>query len=186
MEDKQIVDLYWARSETAILETDSKYGRYCHYIAYNILHNDEDCEECVNDTYMRAWNSMPQHRPSVLKTFLGKITRNLALDKYKNLTAEKRSIGQVPLVLDELYGCVPGEDNTAHIIDDMVLAEIFNHFLASLSTEQRKFFVRRYWYLSPIKEIAEDYGVGESKVKMSLLRSRNELKKTLEKEGVAL
>lgn len=186
MEDKEIVDLYWARFETAISETAGKYGRYCHYIAYNILYNDEDSEECVNDTYMRAWNSMPEHRPSLLKTFLGKITRNLALNRYKMLTADKRSPGQVPLVLDELQECVPGTDNTEHIADDMVLAEVFNRFLGSLSAEQRKIFLRRYWYLSPVKEIAADYGMGESKVKMSLLRSRNELRSLLEKEGVSL
>lgn len=186
MEDNKIVDLYWARSETAISETARKYGRYCHYIAHNVLHNGEDSEECVNDTYMRAWNSMPQHRPSVLKTFLGKITRNLALNRYKTLTAEKRNQGQVPLALDELHECIPGEDNTEHIADDMALAEIFNRFLGSLSTEQRKIFMRRYWYLSPVKEIAADYRMGESKVKMSLLRSRNELKRLLEKEGISL
>lgn len=186
MEDKQIVDLYWERSETAISETAKKYGKYCLYIANNVLHNAEDSEECVNDTYMRAWGSMPEHRPSILKTFLGKITRNLALDKYKSLTAEKRYCGQVPLVLDELHECLPSTDNTADIVDEMVLTELFNLFLSSLSLEQRKVFMRRYWYLSPIKDIAADYHMSESKVKMSLLRSRNELKRLLEKEGVFL
>ena len=107
MEDKKIVDLYWLRSESAISETKTKYGKYCHTIAHNILCNIEDSEECVNDTYLRAWNSMPQHRPSVLKTFLGKITRNLALNRYKTLSANKRNYGQVPLALDELQECIP-------------------------------------------------------------------------------
>ena len=184
MEDKKIVDLYWLRSESAISETKTKYGKYCHTIAHNILCNIEDSEECVNDTYLRAWNSMPQHRPSVLKTFLGKITRNLALNRYKTLSANKRNYGQV--ALDELQECIPGEDNTANIVDDMALAEIFNCFLASLSKEQRKIFMRRYWYLSSIKEIANEYSMGESKVKMSLMRSRNELKTLLEMEGISL
>ena len=186
MEDKKIVDLYWLRSESAISETKTKYGKYCYTIAHNILCNIEDSEECVNDTYLRAWNSMPQHRPSVLKTFLGKITRNLALNRYKTLSANKRNYGQVPLALDELQECIPGEDNTANIVDDMALAEIFNCFLASLSKEQRKIFMRRYWYLSSIKEIANEYSMGESKVKMSLMRSRNELKTLLDMEGMSL
>jgi len=186
MDDKQIVDLYWERSETAISETAKKYGRYCHYIAFNVLHNDEDSEECVNDTYLNAWNSMPPHRPSVLKTFLGKLTRNISLNKYKQLTAEKRGNGQMPLIIDELHECLPAIESTESIIDDMVLVDVFNRFLASLTVEQRKIFMRRYWYLSPVKEIATDYGMGESKVKMSLLRSRNELKHLLEKEGVSL
>ena len=186
MDDKQIVDLYWERSETAISETAKKYGRYCHYIAFNVLYNDEDSEECVNDTYLNAWNSMPPHRPSVLKTFLGKLTRNISLNKYKQLTAEKRGNGQMPLIIDELHECIPAIESTESIIDDMVLVDVFNRFLASLTVEQRKIFMRRYWYLSPVKEIATDYGIGESKVKMSLLRSRNELKLLLEKEGVSL
>lgn len=164
MDDKQILDLYWERSEAAISETSKKYGKYCRYIAFNILHNDEDSEECVNDTYLRAWNSIPPNRPSVLKTFLGKITRNLSLDRYELLNAKKRNGGQMPLVFED----------------------ILNRFLSSLSLEQRKIFMRRYWYLSPIKEIATEYGMSESKIKMSLFRSRNELKKLLEKEGISV
>ncbi len=186
MEDKQIVDLYWERSETAISETARKYGKYCRYIAFNILRNDEDSKECVNDTYLRAWNSIPPHRPSVLKTFLGKITRNLSLDKYEQYNAEKRNSGQMPLILDEIQECVPASDNTENIIEEMALTEILNRFLSSLSLEQRKIFMRRYWYLSPIKEIATEYSISESKVKMSLFRSRNELKKLLEKEGISI
>lgn len=186
MEDRQIVDLYWERSERAISETAKKYGRYCHYIAFNILHDPEDSEECVNDTYMRAWDSIPPHRPNGLKTFLGKIARNLALNRYKNLTAEKRNFGKVPLAIDELHECIPDADNVDHIVDDMMLVDIFNRFLASQSLDQRRIFMRRYWYFSSIKEISADYGMSESKVKMSLLRSRNELKKLLEKEGVTL
>lgn len=186
MDDKQIVDLYWERSEIAISKTAEKYGRYCHYIAFNVLRNDEDSEECVNDTYLSAWNSMPPHRPSVLKTFLGKLTRNHSLNRYKQLTAEKRGKGQISLVIDELHECLPTTENTESIIDDMVLVDVFNRFLASLPMEQRKIFMRRYWYISSVKEISADYGMSESKVKMSLLRSRNELKHLLEKEGIKI
>ncbi len=186
MDDKQIVDLYWERSETAISETAKKYGKYCRYIAFNILHNDEDSKECVNDTYLRAWNNIPPHRPSVLRTFLGKITRNLSLDRYEQFNAEKRNSGQMPLVYDEIQECIPPLDSTANIIEEIALTEVFNRFLTSLSLEQRKVFMRRYWFFSSIKEIATDYGMSESKVKMSLLRSRNELKKMLVKEGISL
>lgn len=186
MDDRQIVDLYFERSETAISETAQKYGRYCRYIALNILHNDEDSEECVNDTYLRAWNSIPPHRPSVLKTYLGKITRNLSLDRYEKLNAEKRNGGQMSLVFDELQECLPSLERTESIIDEIALTDVFNHFLSSLSSEQRKVFMRRYWYLSPIKEMATEYGLSESKVKMSLLRSRKKLKKILEKEGISI
>ncbi len=184
MDDKQIVDLYWERSETAISETSKKYGKYCRYIAFNILRNDENSEECVNDTYLRAWNSIPPNRPSALKTFLGKITRNLSLDRYEMLKADKRNNGQIPLVFEELQECLSASDNTENIIEEIAITDILNRFLASLSLEQRKVFMRRYWYLSPIKDIAAEYGMSESKVKMSLFRSRNELKSMLETEGV--
>lgn len=186
MDAQQIVELYWARAEHAITETTQKYGRYCHSIAFNILHNDEDSEECVNDTYLNAWNSIPPHRPAVLKAFLGKLTRNLALNRYKQCTAEKRGNGQIPLILDELHECLPAAENTERILDDMVLTDVLNRFLASLPVEQRRIFMRRYWYMRSVKEIAADYGLSESKVKMSLLRARNELKRRLEKEGITI
>lgn len=187
MDDKQIVDLYLERSETAISETSKKYGNYCRYIAFNILRNDEDSEECVNDTYLRAWNSIPPNRPSVLKTFLGKITRNLSLDRYELLNAKKRNSGQMPLIFDEIKECIPSSLNTEeNIVEEIALADILNRFLSSLSLGQRKIFMRRYWYLSPIKEIATEYGMSESKVKMSLLRSRSKLKKKLEEEGISV
>lgn len=186
MEDEEIVSLYWERSETAIQETAGKYGRYCHAIAYNILHSHEDSEECVNDTYMRAWNSMPPNRPQALKTFLGRIARNLSLDRYEKLTAKKRGFGEIPLVLEELQECVPHPGVPENIVEDMALAELFDRFLAALPQERRRIFVRRYWYLSPVREIAEAYGLGESRVKVSLMRSRRELRQLLEKEGVVI
>lgn len=186
MDDERIINLYWARSETAITETANKYSKYCHSIAYNILHNNEDAEECVNDTYMRAWGAMPTQRPNRLSTFLGKITRNLSLNKYEKCTTEKRGSGQVPLALEELHDCIPDANSVEQAIEDAALVEIFNRFLADLPTDTRKIFMRRYWYLSPIKEIATDYNFSESKTKMKLLRTRNELKQILEKEGAVL
>lgn len=186
MRDGEILDLYWARSERAISETAAKYERYCHSIAYNILRSTEDSEECVNETWFRAWGSMPPKRPDRLSAFLGKITRNLSLNRYRRYTAEKRGGGQVVLALEELQECVPAVGRVEQIVDDMALEEALNRFLASLSTQTRKIFMRRYWYLSSVKEIASDFGVGESKVKMTLLRSRNELKTFLEKEGIVL
>lgn len=183
MEDEQIVELYWNRAEDAISETANKYGRYCRTIAFNILYNENDTEECVNDTYLNAWNSMPPQRPVMLRAFLGRLTRNLSLNRYKQLTAEKRGKGQVTLALDELQECVPACGNTESVVDEIVLTQLLNRFLESLGAEQRKIFIRRYWYLSPVKEIAGDFGMGESKVKMSLLRSRRQLRKLLEEEA---
>ncbi len=184
MDDQKIIDLYWNRSETAISETAIKYGRYCHSIAYNILHNNEDCEECVNDTYLRAWNAMPPKRPNRLSTFLGKIIRNISLDRYDTHTAAKRGGGQVALVLDELEECIPSPFGADQIIDALALAEILNRFLAEQNPEPRIIFVQRYWYMQPIQAIAADLGVSQSKVKMTLLHLRRKLKLFLEKEGV--
>ena len=184
MEDYQIVDLYWARSESAITETDAKYGRYCHSIAYGILRSDEDSKECVNDTWMSAWGAMPDQRPDRLSPFLGKITRNLSLKRWERNSAKKRGAGQVPVALDEIGDCIPADGPGDRIADDIALTDVLNRFLASLKPEKRKIFMRRYWYFSPVSEIARDFGISESKVKMTLLRCRSELKKILEKEGV--
>lgn len=186
MDDKQIVDLYWERSEKAISETDNKYGSYFRHIAYNILYNQEDAEECVNDTYLRAWNSMPPQRPNRLEIFLGKITRNLSLNRYEAKHAEKRGGGQVACVLDELQECIPDNTDVAHMVEDKAVVEAIDVFLKTLPGKQRKIFVRRYWYMSSIKDIATDYGISESKVKVTLFRVRTALKKCLEKEGIVL
>ena len=184
MDDQRIVKLFWERSEKAITETSKKYGRYCHYIAYNILRNDEDAEECVNDTYLNAWNCIPPHKPNRLQTFLGKITRNLSLNKYQQWTAQKRGGGQVSLILDELSECV--SKNDGDIIDQIVIKDLLNRFLESQTPENCKLFVRRYWYMSSIKEIATDYGMSENNVTVTLFRIRKELKTYLEKEGISV
>lgn len=186
MDDRQILNLYQERSEAAIKETAAKYGTYCHTIAYNILFNVEDTEECVNDTYLKAWESIPPQVPNKLSAFLGKITRNLALDKYRYYSREKRNNGQTAQALEELLECVPAMNNTEQEIEDKYLVEVLNRFLEGLSSEKRKIFMQRYWYLRSIQEIADEFAISESKVKMTLLRTRNQLKQVLMKEGIYL
>lgn len=140
MDDSKIVELFWSRNEKAIDEVSAKYSRYCHSIAYNILHNNEDSEECVSDTYIRAWYSMPPHKPNKLSAFLGKITRNLSLNRYEKLNAEKRGDGQTPIVLDELQECIHSSENVDDIVDDIVLKDALNCFLSNLDEEQRNIF----------------------------------------------
>ena len=184
--DREIIDLYWSRSESAITETSRKYGCYCRYIAFHILYNDQDAEECVNDTYLRAWSAMPPKRPNRLSTFLGKITRNLSIDRYKQYAAEKRGKGQIELALDELVDCVPDSNTVEQVSEERLLVESINLFLSTLGIEQRMVFVHRYWYLSSIKEIAQQFCMSESKVKSLLFRLRNGLKTHLEKEGITV
>jgi RNA polymerase sigma-70 factor (ECF subfamily) len=185
MEDKDIVDLYWAREESAIRETEKKYGRYCHYVASRILQSDEDAEEVVNDTYLRAWNSIPPSRPTQLKAYLAKIASRLSLDRYDARSAEKRGGGELPLVLEELAECVPSGEGE-HLADEITLRDAVNRFLWSLPVESRRIFVRRYWYASSVAEIAREYGMKESAVGMLLLRTRAKLKHELNKEGILL
>lgn len=186
MDDNKIVGLYWERSEQAIAETSTKYGRYCNYIAYNILQNYEDADECVNDTYIKAWHSMPPHRPNRLSTFLGKITRNLSLNRYEKNTAQKRGSGRIPLVLDELQECIPSCSSVEKSIDDIILQDTLNKFLSEMAKKNRIIFMQRYWYIYSIKEIATEHKFSDGKVKMMLLRARNDLKLFLEKEGIEL
>lgn len=186
MNDDEILDLYWNRSENAIAATAEKYGNYCRTISYNILHNDEDAMECVNDTYLGAWKSIPPHRPERLGAFLGKITRNLSLNRFKEYTAQKRGMGQTHLVLSELSECIPSTDNVEQTVEEMLLVNSIEQFLYALPQQKRNIFIRRYWYLSPIKDIAGVYGMSESKLTSLLFRMRKELKEHLEKEGIIL
>lgn len=185
MDDREIIELYWVRSESAIVQTAEKYGRYSNSIAYAILRNFEDSEECVNDTYIKVWNSIPPQRPSNLAAYIARITRNLSLDKYRASTAEKRGAGHTETVLSELQYCIAGFDDGREFEDQLALVDVLNIFLGSLSPQSRKVFMRRYWYFSSIKEIANEYHMTEGKVKMLLLRTRRELKKYLEREGVS-
>ena len=186
MNDNQIVDLYWKRQGTAISETEKKYGRYLFSIADHILAQYEDSEECVNDTYWGAWNSIPPHKPNALSTYLGKITRRLALKKHRMNTAGKRGGTEVDLSLDELAGCIPGGSALDEQIDYHVLVSVLNDFLADLPETQRRIFVCRYWYCDSIAEIAQRYSYSESNVKTILLRIREKLKCRLKKEGINL
>ncbi len=183
MEDKSIVELFWQRDETAISKTQEKYGRYCHSIAYNILACDEDSEECVNDAYLKTWNSIPPERPRIFKSFLGRITRNIALDRYDYNNAQKRGGGAVEL-LGEMTDCIP--DNTAEPSDDTRLGAAINGFLASLGQRQRVIFMQRYFYACSVKSIAERFGMTEVNVKVTLLRTREKLKAYLQKEGISI
>lgn len=185
MEDKQIVELYWERSETAISETEKKYGRYCHYIAYQILYNDEDAKEVVNDTYLKTWNTIPTQRPDPLKPYVGTISRQLALDEYKEQHAQKRG-GQVPLVLDELSECIPDNNSGIDIGESVSLSDALNRFIWALPKQTRNIFVRRYFYMSTIAEIAKDFSMKESNVTMHLFRTRKKLEQFLKKEGFDL
>ena len=164
MEDGQIIDLYWKRDQRAIGETDEKYGRLLHSIAWNLLRSREDSEECVNDTYLRAWEAIPPSRPGAFRTWLGQITRNLSLDRWKRRGAEKRG----------------------RSVEDGELAELLSAFLRGLSREGRAMFLRRYWYGESVAEVALALGCGEGKVKSSLFRSRKALRTYLEKEGIAV
>lgn len=186
MEDTKIIELYEARSERAIAETASKYGAYLDTIAFNILQDREDAEECVSDTYLKTWNAIPPKKPSVLRTFIGKITRNLALDQYDRRTAQKRGGGEVALCLDELEECLGAEDSALAEIEGKDLAGLIDRFLENQKPELRKMFVRRYWYLDSIHDVSEKFGCGESRVKTTLFRMREELREYLESEGVRL
>jgi RNA polymerase sigma-70 factor (ECF subfamily) len=191
MEDKQIVELYWERDERAIAESDAKYGRYCVQIAMNILENAQDAEECVNDTYLRAWNAIPPSRPVKLGAFLGKITHNLSLDRYKAKKTAKRGNSLFLVSLDELSECVPdGSTGFESGFDDETearrIGECINKFLRKQSGEVRDIFICRYFYSDSIGEICRRFGHSESKVKSLLHRTRSKLKKFLESEGIRL
>ena len=186
MDDIKIVQLYWERDQNAITETEIKYGNYCTSIAINILGNNEDAEECVNDTYMNAWNSMPPHRPTMLSTFLGKITRNLSFNRYKHNNADKRGGSEISAVLDELSECVSGNSNVEQEIEYKELVKAIDSFLDTLSPEKRSIFVCRYWYTDSISEIAKQFHMRENTVSMTLNRIRLKLKNYLIDGGYEL
>jgi len=186
MDDSKIVQLYWDRDEQAISATADKYGSYCISIAKNILGNTEDAEECVNDTYLSAWNSIPPHKPNILSTFLGKITRNLSFNKYKYNRAEKRGGGDFPAILDELSEIVSGDDGVEQTIDDKELISAINTFLNSISPKKRFIFIRRYWYSDKVSDIAIRCGIKEGSVSMTLNRLRKQLQKHLTERGYEL
>lgn len=186
MKDEEIIALFCERDEKAITATAEKYGSYCHSISYNILQSNEDAEECVNDTYLGAWKSIPPQNPNCLATYLGKITRNLSLNRFKQYTAEKRGRGQTELVLSELEECIPTKSNIEQIVEETVLVNSINNFLYAQSEQKRNIFIRRYWYLYSIRDIANAYGMSESKVTSLLFHMRNKLKFHLEKGDITI
>jgi RNA polymerase sigma-70 factor (ECF subfamily) len=184
VEDQEIIALYWSRDQRAVAETALRYHPYCFTVAHNILSSHEDAEECVNDTWLRAWNAMPPQRPQVLRAFLGKITRNLSLDRYRRRTAEKRG-GELALVDVELDECMAGGS-----IDDGLNVEetgaLIDRFLRQCDKTSRVLFVRRYWYLDSISALARRANMTESAVKSNLHRTRGRLRRYLEGEGVTV
>lgn len=182
MEDAHIVELFWARSEDAISAAAAKYGSYCYSIAYGILSDKEDAAESVNDTYLDAWNTMPPHRPAVLSTFLGKLTRRISIDKWRGRTAGKRGGGEVVLALDELSECVPSENSVEDEVELAELGKVIDGFVMSLPPMERRVFICRYWYLDSVAAIAKQFGFSRSKVKMMLHRQRAKLRELLEQE----
>ena len=186
MDDEMIYDLYFARDEEAIRQTDKKYGRYCFSIAYGILHTREDADECVSDTWTRTWNAIPPKRPSVFSSFLAKITRNLSFNRYEELHAAKRGSGETALALDELSEVIGHKSDVEENMDLIYLKDSINRFLRDLPKEERVFFVQRYFYVCSIDEIARKNLASPSKVKMTLLRTREKLREALRKEGYAV
>ena len=182
MEDNQIIELYWQKNADAISETASKYGAYCFAVAESILRNTEDSEECVNDTWLRAWNAIPPQRPDALRMFLAKITRNLAFNRFNARNAEKRGGGEIALVLDELGECLGGADTEA-AYEAQELRRCIRHFVRSLPEREGNVMARRYFYAEPVADIARRYGLTENNVMVILSRTRKKLKAHLLKEG---
>ena len=183
MNDSQIVNMYWERNEKAVEETQKKYGSFCYSVAYSILCNEEDAKESVNDTYLDAWNSIPPHKPSVLSAFLGKITRRISIDKWRNKNAARRGGGQITDTLDELAECIPDSNGIEKQLEEKALNETINSFIKSLPEKEQKIFICRYWYLDSIKSISEQFGFSQSKVTSMLFRIREKLRKILMEEG---
>ncbi|MBQ7776677.1 MAG: sigma-70 family RNA polymerase sigma factor [Lachnospiraceae bacterium] len=183
MEDSQIIELYWQRSETAITETSKKYGKLCRHIAMNIVGNFSDAEECENDTYVAAWNAIPPTRPNIFSAFLSKIARNIALNRYEYNKAQKRN-NEFDLILSELEECIAGRSTVEDAYEEGVIASMLDEFLEGLSKEKRVIFIRRYWYSDSVKDIAKRMQISESKVKTVLFRTRRQLQEYLAERGV--
>ncbi len=183
MDDKAIVELYFERNETAIEETEKKYSLYLTKIAYNILMNEEDSKESVNDTYLAAWNSIPPQRPTVLKTYLAKLTRRISIDIFRRKNRDKRRNSEYAASLCELEEVISGDSSIEDTIEMRILSESIGNFLKKLPKTERVVFVGRYYYCDSLKDIASYCGISESKTKTVLFRTRKKLKDYLKKEG---
>ena len=186
MDDSRIIDLYWARSQQAISESEIKYGAYCRTVSRNILDRAEDVEECVNDTWLRAWNAMPPQRPNALQAFFGKLVRNLSLDRWRALRAAKRGGNQVDLALEELEICLSDRNRVEDGLNAAETAAAISRFLRALPEADQKLFVRRYWHLDSIHTLTRQFGMSEAQVKSRLHRIRQRLRTQLEREGIAV
>ena len=186
MDDRDIIALYFMRLESAIAETQNKYGKYCFSISNNILRNRYDAEESVNDTYLQVWNSIPPTSPNSLSSYLAKIVRNISLNRIKAQNAKKRGSGEYILAYEELDGIITSSQFVEDMVDEIVLRDLINKWLEALSSEQRMVFVGRYWYFDSISAISSQMGLSISKTKMLLLRLRHKLKEYLESEGYHL
>ncbi len=185
MKDSDIIALYWDRSETAIEETEKKYGKLCKHIAMNILQDTEDVGESVNDTYLGVWNSIPPHRPAVFSAFLCRIARNCALKKYHYNHSKKRNV-QVEVSLSELEECLFHAADGVNAVEKEIAAKAISAFLRTMSYENRNVFMRRYWFFDSVSEIAKRFAISESKVKSILFRTRGKLRDYLKKEGIEI
>ena len=183
MDDSQIIELYWQRNADAISETAKKYSAYCFKIADNILHDAGDSEECVNDTWLHAWNAIPPQRPDVFRMFQAKITRNLSLDRFNIRNAKKRGAGEMALALDELADCLAGETDVETLYEGRELEQLIRRFVRALPERDGNVFVRRYFFIDPIAEIAKRYRLTDNNVMVILSRVRKKLKLELMKEG---
>ena len=184
LSDEDIIELYWRRSERAISETDTKYGKYLFTIAYNIVHDRLDSEECLNDTYIGTWNNIPPHRPNVFQVFLSRITRNIAIDKYREKTADKRVNSELTVSLEELNDCVCIDPSIEEQMLVSEISKVLNDFLASLSEREKFIFVCRYYYSDSVINIAKMLQVTERTVFRNLAKSREKLREELIKAGI--
>lgn len=184
LSDEQILDLYFARAERAIAETDKKYCQYLHTVAYNILANDQDVEECLQDTYLRVWNAIPPERPNVFYAYLAKITRNLSLSRYKAARRQKRILSEASVSLEELGECVPDDGEATYHLDSAIIAYVINRYLRSVPERRMYIFVSRYFYALTVPQIAKRLSCSVSLVKKELVEIRRALRQELEKEGI--
>ncbi|MBQ8640363.1 MAG: RNA polymerase sigma factor [Lachnospiraceae bacterium] len=184
MKDSSIINLFWKRDETAIRETERKYGHYLLKIAYNVLANHEDSEESVNDTYLKTWDSLPPHRPEILSAYLGKIARETAIDKLRKRSARKRGGSEYMLSLSELEDCVSGGESPEQEAEFRELVRLINRYLRKLPKENRDVFICRYYFMDETREIAAYTGCSETKIRSMLYRMRQGLRNNLEKEGI--
>ena len=183
MTDQEIIELYWNRDERAIGETAGKYGSFCHSIARNILHNHQDEEECVNDTWMHTWSAIPPTRPQIFPAFIGTITRNLSLSRYRSQNAQKRRSKLLQVAYEELEECIPDGHSTEDMVHVKELGRTISQFLLQLPPKDTCIMVRRYWYLDSVSQIAQRFHLSEGTVKSKLHRTRNQLQRYLEQEG---